>query len=59
MSSVSEMVSNNIVLVVDADAESAGSGSGAGAVKVRGARKPTLNGKYSKMMAMAYQLCRQ
>ena len=53
MSSVSEMVSNNIVLVVDAESTN----SGSGAVKVRGARKPTLNGKYSKMMTMAYQLC--
>ena len=51
------MVSNNIVLVVDADTESAVAGAGAGTVKVRGARKPTLNGKYSKMMTMAYQLC--
>lgn len=47
------MVSNNIVLVVDAESTN----SGSGAVKVRGARKPTLNGKYSKMMTMAYQLC--
>jgi len=52
MSVVSEIVSN---ASVDATVEVLSTT----APKVRAARKPALNGKYSKLMTLAYQICQE